>query len=101
MHGPDGLSLAIVSTQVQGSTTPDYNSFCFDCYANADRVALEAIDWSVSSRAQHGHIDGTGTAGNIRLAPYTLNGTSGNAEDTASNFVMSCLDCHEPYVRRQ
>ena len=95
LHEPDGMSRLTISPEVQGSTTPDYNTFCLDCHQFAIG-SLEAIQWFVSTRAQHGHVDGN-NGGGTRLAPYTLDGTSGTAQDVATNFVLSCLDCHEPH----
>lgn len=105
------------STVSDGSTTPDYNTFCLDCHQyqvptsqsssqnpNTPSGYLTAIDWS-SSGEMHGErprlfkIDGSDNpiprsdsskpAGSI-TAPY-------NVTPVQSNYVLSCLDCHEAH----
>ncbi len=100
-----------------GSLTPDYNSFCLDCHQyqvpttqsssrnpNTPSGYLTAIDWS-SSGDMHGErarlfkIDGSDNPirrsnpslppGSI-IAPY-------NVSPVMDNYVLSCLDCHEPH----
>ena len=92
-----------------GSILPDYNSFCQDCHQyevpstqaasmnpNTTSGYLTAINWS-SGGDMHGErpriydVDGTGNSriGTI-IAPY-------NVGTPPSNYVLSCLDCHEPH----
>ncbi len=100
-----------------GSLTPDYNSFCLDCHQyqvpttqstsknpNTPSGYLTAIDWS-STGDMHGErarlfkVDGSDSTiyrsdpsqppGSIK-APY-------NVAPVQSNYVLSCLDCHEPH----
>jgi len=103
-----------------GSLVPDYNSFCLDCHANqvpttnsgtvsaADSNVtptpsnptpsgyLTAINWGADGDIHggaprfSGNYSTTGSA--ILREPYdtTLGGTS-------PNYVLSCLDCHEPH----
>lgn len=102
LHEPDGVSRLISSDEVRGSTTPSYDTFCLDCHQYS-MGGRPAIPWDVSVTAfgnffqKHGLRNGTGTNSGNRKAPYTSDGTSGTAEDTATNFVLSCLDCHEPH----
>ncbi len=96
LHEPDGMTRSILSVQVQGSTTPDYNTFCLDCHVNAI-PPYNAINWSITGD-QHGHRSGnTVNAPQVLRPPYTLDGTNGTGEDLPTNFVLSCLDCHEPH----
>jgi len=81
-----------------GSDLPDYVSFCLDCHQyeqfdpdNGDRT-VKAIHYS---QERHGGwpsntCSGTPIAaeGNVK-APY--------ADFQNSNYVLSCLDCHEPH----
>jgi hypothetical protein len=102
-HEPDGQSRTIDSDEVKGSTTPDYNTFCLDCHHEAIG-AIGAIPWNPGDvnfdrLAMHGKKDATNSWGWAvsQRPPYTLDGTSGTAEDLTKNFVLSCLDCHEPH----
>lgn len=100
-----------------GSLMPDYNAFCLDCHQyqvpttqsvskNPDTPAgyLTAIDWSASGdmhgeRARLFNVDGSDNTiprtdpskppGSI-LGPY-------NAVPVQSNYVLSCMDCHEAH----
>jgi hypothetical protein len=96
-----------------GDKMPDYNTFCLDCHANevattnAGTVSrnvsnpptngyLSAINWG-SGGDMHGGAPRIGdpystAAGATLKEPYdtTLGGTS-------PNYVLSCLDCHEPH----
>ena len=95
-----------------GSLMPDYNAFCLDCHQyqvpttqsasmnpNTPAGYLSAINWS-SSGDMHGArprtfgINGEGSEsfackGTV-TAPY-------NVAPVQSNYVLSCLDCHEPH----
>ena len=100
LHEPDGVSRSITTDQVKGSTTPDYDTFCLDChkYSMAGRLI---IYWEGNPNGYgyqiHGKNNGAGSTKGNRLPPYTTDGTSDTAEDTTTNFILSCLDCHEPH----
>ncbi|MFH1217196.1 MAG: hypothetical protein V1706_11910 [Pseudomonadota bacterium] len=104
-YEPGGVALH------DGSLQTDYNTFCLDCHQyevpvstpglasmnpNTTPGHLTAIDWS-SSGDMHGErarifgINGavSGCRGTI-IAPY-------NAAPVMSNYVLSCLDCHDPH----
>jgi hypothetical protein len=82
---PDGGTCSDLTGQAQ--KTPDYVTFCQDCHSyNMTGYGLShtPINWNMD---KHGKTARTGT--NIKL-PYDVNGT-------VSNYVLSCLDCHEPH----
>ncbi|MHB1013793.1 MAG: hypothetical protein ACYC2W_00740 [Desulfurivibrionaceae bacterium] len=78
-----------------GSKTPDYSGFCTDCHTSTATIYsttlgrnLKMIDWT-SAGDVHGGFARYSSAISNR-DPY--------AHDAAtSNFVLSCLDCHEPH----
>ncbi len=110
-YEPDG------STSSDGSLVPDYNAFCLDCHReqvpttqsvsrNPETPAgfLTAINWSGAgdihgARARYFQVDGSDSPvfrtnpdlppGSI-IAPYDQIPVQGN-------YVLSCLDCHEPH----
>jgi len=102
-YEPDGSALH------DGSLIPDYNAFCLDCHQyqvptsqsasmnpNTPATYLTAINWSASGdmhgeRSRIYDVNGTGNSrtGTI-IAPY-------NVVPVQSNYVLSCLDCHEPH----
>lgn len=98
-HEPSGDSGDINSAAVQGSTTPDYNTYCLDCHQNPiwGSRYIRPINFGTSGD-RHG-LAAAGLAGNQghRLAPYTFDGTIYTGYDYNTNFVLSCLDCHEPH----
>ncbi|MBW2172589.1 MAG: FG-GAP repeat protein, partial [Deltaproteobacteria bacterium] len=74
-----------------GSNVPNYKNSCTDnCHSRTDVYStghsrnLLKTDWGVE---QHGKGHSGGTLG-ASIAPYT---------DPAFNYVLSCLDCHEPH----
>lgn len=83
-----------------GGNTPDYNTFCLACHNPGKTIwsttltrNLTAINWSDTETNgqlpnKHGSLARDGM--DIFRNPYT---------DAASNtnFVLSCLDCHEPH----
>lgn len=106
LHEPDGLPGDRNDANVKGANTPNYTTFCLDCHSGPIVAAsIPAIPWASGSTAKHGEVDGAGTPQGDRLAPYTIDGTDGSfsspasngAEDTTTNFILSCLDCHEPH----
>ena len=101
-YEPDGSAIH------NGSKMPDYNTFCLDCHQHevpSTRTTsmhpdttpgyLTAIDWGASGDMHGGRprinsVDGmaenqTGTI----LNPYH--------DSPDSNYVLSCMDCHEPH----
>ncbi|MBU0682470.1 MAG: cytochrome c3 family protein [Proteobacteria bacterium] len=86
---PDG------STTADGSKTADYVGFCTNCHNTSNTIYsttlarnLRSIDWS-SSGDKHGGLVREGLLDSLN--PYTA------AAATKSNFLLSCLDCHEPH----
>jgi hypothetical protein len=81
-----------------GSNLPDYVTFCLDChqYAQEDEErgeAVKVIDWGSNGDRHGGYPANDCTSwlqaeGSVR-APYS--------ESPNSNYVLSCLDCHEPH----
>lgn len=81
-----------------GANTPDYNSFCTSCH-NPDKTIwsttlnrdLKKVNFGDTGLGQekHGALarDGSG----FFRAPYAA------AAALKSNFILSCLDCHEPH----
>jgi cytochrome c553 len=81
-----------------GGKTPDYVAFCTSCH-NVDNVIwsttlsreITKIDWGITGLQQDKH------------GPFVRDGASQFREPYAaaaaikSNFVLSCLDCHEPH----
>jgi hypothetical protein len=119
-HEPDGQtgSVAGGSTNVTGANTPDYPTLCLDCHGSSapdsngsvsgtspSRTVPEipwfSADTGFAARAQHGQANAAGSAAGNRRAPYTTDGSNGTSEDTSTNFVLSCLDCHEPHGDQQ
>lgn len=90
-----------------GSMVPDYNTFCLDCHQyqvpttnsnsrdpSVPAGYLAAINWGRSGDKHGGRmrmrgVDGSEGWGQI-LAPY-------NIAPVPGNYVLSCLDCHEPH----
>jgi hypothetical protein len=83
-----------------GSDTPDYAGFCKTCHDYDNVIAstslgrdVKPVNWddagydSVTLHDKHGTSPRDGTD-NLR-APYSLAGNT--------NFVLSCLDCHESH----
>jgi len=91
-----------------GSKLPDYNTFCLDCHQNEVPSSnttsanpnttpgfLTAIDWSGT-----GDIHGAAPryAGSYFAGPPTLLAPyDTTAGATTPNYVLSCMDCHEPH----
>ncbi len=72
------------------ANTPDYVALCTDCHNSSNTIYsttlgrnLLQIDWGTGD--QHGAYAGTGTR--ALKAPYSQ----------TTNYVLSCLDCHEPH----
>jgi hypothetical protein len=81
-----------------GAATPDYVAFCSSCH-NPDKTIwsttlnreIKKINWGNIGLHQnkHGALARDGTS-NLR-EPYLASG------DIKNNFILSCLDCHEPH----
>jgi hypothetical protein len=81
-----------------GSNTPDYVGFCTSCH-NSDNIIwsttlnrqLKVINWGDigPNQNKHGNLSRDGTS-SFR-EPYLTAGA------TKINFILSCLDCHEPH----
>jgi hypothetical protein len=105
LHEPDGVGAALGASNVTGATTPDYNTMCLECHwvglVAPAPINAPTIPWysgDGGNGAQHGHALSTGaTNEGSRISPYTQDGSSGTTEDLTVNFVLSCLDCHEPH----
>jgi hypothetical protein len=95
---PDGCSAIAASclntdTCTNGSNLFDSVTFCRDCHQyqiSGTARTVMAIDWDFD---QHGKADNEGKCnwGDVK-EPYSQSGTK---EDF--NYVLSCLDCHEPH----
>jgi hypothetical protein len=86
-YEPDG------STYTDGRNLFDSVSFCLDCHdpqTGNPPTGTTRIDWDFD---QHGKSDNEGKCdwGNVK-EPYSKGGVN---EDF--NYVLSCLDCHEPH----
>jgi predicted CXXCH cytochrome family protein len=98
-HGGTPASLEpigdpIASPATAASNTTDFVTFCLDCHVNAIG-GVSAIDWSSATGDIHGARARTATfdKGTVQsaLSPYT------ETSATTPNYVLSCLDCHEPH----
>lgn len=76
-----------------GSITPNYVEFCMDCHNSNNNIdsttlgTVRDINWSFSGE-KHGSLPRNGIL-DIR-EPYF-------SAQANTNFVLSCLDCHEPH----
>jgi hypothetical protein len=90
------------TTNYAGDRTPDYVTFCLDCHqysVDSKYGPLQAIDWGetcnhsggspLSPYSAHGGYDGTLSDVNNIDEPYK--------QVNSVNYVLSCLDCHEPH----
>lgn len=85
------------ATPSDGSDLPDYVTFCLDCHQyeqsdpdNSDRT-VKAIDYSQERHGSYPSNDCTsaGFGEGFLKPPYV--------DSPGSNYVLSCLDCHEPH----
>ena len=89
------------SAEEKGLKTPDYVGFCTDCHNTSNSISstsllrdLKKIDWSPSGdkHGQQARDSSNSTTIGIDIEePYLT------ASVTEGNFVLSCLDCHEPH----
>ena len=80
-YEPDGYSAS------DASRTVDFVTFCLDCHQyqiTGTARTVKAIDWSYD---QHGTAYQVCCDFGDKKAPYS----------DATNYVLSCLDCHEPH----
>jgi hypothetical protein len=85
--------------QADGGNTPDYVGFCTSCHTPDATIwsttlgrELKKIDWGTTIGVvsnKHGAIARDGAS--LFREPYAT------ASALKSNFVLSCLDCHEPH----
>lgn len=96
VYEPGGIAIS------NGSTSPDYNTFCLDCHGpsapapivSKNRgVTLKTINWPA-----------TGASGDAQTAgdKHGVNVATGAIDTRApysgtSDLVLSCLDCHEAH----
>ena len=101
LHEPDGVSRLISSNEVKGLNLPDYVTFCTDCHNATNSITSQAlgtlkfINWATGD--QHGKTNGAGSADGNLKAPYTSDGKSTGTQVDGTDFVLSCMDCHEPH----
>lgn len=83
-YEPDG------DNTTDGSNLTDFNTFCTDChnttntiYSTSHERDLRSIDWDQEKHGKRNADDFLST-----LSPYT---------GSAGDYVLSCLDCHEPH----
>jgi predicted CXXCH cytochrome family protein len=89
-YEPDGSTVT-----TNGSNLTDTVTFCTDCH-NATNIIfsttlgrnLAFVDWTLEVHGAGLARDATHDKGTI-IAPYN--------EASASDYVLSCLDCHEPH----
>ena len=85
------------TTSTDGSAHPDYASLCLDCHVEIDSGIRTGIDWENDTvkvprlANKWGPIHGE--------FAYNFSPTLGylNAPWTNPDYVLSCLDCHEPH----
>ena len=84
-----------VEEDPDGSTTPDYVSFCTTCHNTSTSIYstdlgrnLTQIDWNTSGD-KHGKAPRDGAM--VFREPYQT------AFHEKSNIVLTCLNCHEPH----
>ena len=88
---PDGLS-SVAATQA--AKTPNYNAFCIDCH-NATNVIystelgrnLRTFDWALEMHGEE--VAENWTMRTEMQSPYS--------DTSLGDYVLSCLDCHEPH----
>jgi hypothetical protein len=83
------------SVTSDGSEIPDYSIFCTDCHNATNTIYsttfardLKFIDWTSDVHGTRMGRDGYSDKGTIK-APYN--------EASGTDYVLSCLDCHEPH----
>ena len=81
-----------------GSNTPDYFTFCTTCHSPDANIAsttllgnVKKINWGVTGVGQDKHGELTRDGSDHFREPYATEAT------VNSNFLLSCLDCHEAH----
>jgi len=81
-----------------GSNTPDFVGLCSSCHNSANTIwsttlnrNLKTINWGNSGTGPNKHGELTRDGTDHFRDPYAT------AASLKSNFVLSCLDCHEPH----
>jgi len=85
---PDGASCDLTS---QAQKTPDYVTFCQDCHVyNMGSYGLShtPINWNIDKHGNAIRSRNERKGQPIIKPPYDV---------TVSNYILSCLDCHEPH----
>ena len=85
------------TTDYAGDCTPDYVTFCMECHQYAlndserGNAAVKAIDWDHDRHgtAPSNTCNGGGMFEGTLRPPYV--------DSPNSNYILSCLDCHEPH----
>jgi hypothetical protein len=81
-----------------GAKTPDYIAFCISCHNSDNTIWSTALDreltkinWNTTQPQddKHGALPRDGT--DLFREPYAA------AAVSKTNFILSCLDCHEPH----
>jgi hypothetical protein len=86
-----------------GSDLPDYVTFCLDChqyeqYDPERDETVKAIDWSTEGDRHGGYPGNTCDAGDFYEGdPFESSLRPPYSDFENSNYVLSCLDCHEPH----
>jgi hypothetical protein len=85
-YEPDG------STTTNGSNLFDTVTFCLDCHQNSiastRHGTVGPIDWSIAGDAHGKNVENRGVSSYLKF-PYV-----------SGDYVLSCLDCHEPHGSR-
>ncbi len=81
-----------------GTQTPDYVGFCSSCHDQNNLISstslsrpLKMINWENTGLGANKHGNITREGNNSFREPYVT------AAAIKSNFVLSCMDCHEPH----
>lgn len=81
-----------------GASTPDYAGFCGSCHNTATTISsttlgreVKKINWQSVGLYQNKHGELSRDGSDHFREPYAT------AAALKSNFVLSCLDCHEPH----
>jgi hypothetical protein len=89
---PDGVG------DPDGGNTPDYVGFCTSCHNPEHTIwsttfnrELKKINWNYTGTNKDKHGDEVRNGTDLFREPYE------SAAALKSNFVLSCLDCHEPH----
>ena len=82
-----------------GTNLPDYVTFCLDCHKEAqfdpdrNNETVKAINWGGDGDRHGGHRANDCTSHAQPEADISVP----YSDSANSNYVLSCLDCHEPH----